>query len=435
MIVTLLVFAGSILLLIGFHEAGHFFAAKALGVYVIEFAIGFGPKLASVKGRETRYTLRAVPFGGYVRMAGEDRRETDREIPPDRCLYGKPPWVRAVISLAGPLVNLFLAFVLMVAVIWSVQLPVFQVAKVISESPAAEAFELGDRILAIEGDPIYLMDQITNAIQRSEGEPLSVEIRRAGSEEAQIVTLVPEYEEDAGRFMIGAYFASAARTSEVRGIDPGARLAGSDLRPGDRIIAVEGTPTETYVDLVLALEEDLPAASLSATVRRGDEVLTLSLAAEDASAEELLEGVEFADFGLEARRPGFVSGLALGSGQFALYVTLLGDLVGGIITGRVAAGEAIRGPVGVAELLGESVRVGAEYFFQVLAFLSLNFGLLNLIPFPGLDGSRVVFVLYEAIRGRAIPVEREGLIHAIGFLILIGLMVLITFKDLVALFR
>ena len=91
---TLLIFAGTILLLVGFHEAGHFLAAKAFGVYVIEFAIGFGPRLLSFRGKETRYTLRAIPFGGYVRMAGEDRRETDDVIPPERLLFGKPPWVR-----------------------------------------------------------------------------------------------------------------------------------------------------------------------------------------------------------------------------------------------------------------------------------------------------------------------------------------------------
>lgn len=435
MIVTLLVFAGSLLLLIGFHEAGHFLAAKAFGVYVIEFAIGFGPKLVSRKGRETRYTLRAIPFGGYVRMAGEDRREVDEQIPSERRLYQKPPWVRAVISLAGPCVNLLLAFVLTVVVTWSVKVPVIQVAHVMPEAPAAEALEFGDRILEVDGRPVYLIDQITGAIQQAAGDPLSVEIRRAESDSTQVVHLSSNFDEEAGRYLIGAYFSGAAHTSEIVAIAPESPLAGFGLQPGDRIVALEGEPIETYVDLMLALDETLPASSLTVTVDREGEALRLPLPTADASLEELLSGLEFGDLGVDLHRTGFVDGIALGSGQFAQYVTLLGETIGGIIAGRVAAGDAFRGPVGIAEMLGESVRVGAAYFFQILALLSLNFGLLNLIPFPGLDGSRVGFVLYEAIRGRPIPVEREGLIHAIGFIVLIGLMILVTFKDIVGLFR
>ncbi len=432
---TFLVFAGSILLLIGFHEAGHFFAAKAFGVYVIEFAIGFGPKLGSLKGRETRYTLRAIPFGGYVRMAGEDRRDTDAEVPQERRLYGKPPWVRAVISLAGPSVNLLLAFVLTVAVVWSLNLPVLQVAEVIPDTPAEGVLAAGDRILSIDGRPIYLIDQVTSAIQRSNGEALSLEIRRGGAEETQVLHIVPTYDAETERYMVGAYFGVVARTSEVVAIDPDSPLAASGLQPGDRIVELEGTPVETYVDLMLALDERLPTPSVSATVRRQDETLTVVLPTDDASLEAWLGDIEFSDLGIDVRHAGFVNGLLLGSGQFAQYVVGLGEVVGGIVTGRVAASEAIAGPIGVAELLGESVRVGADYFFQLLAFLSLNFGLLNLIPFPGLDGSRVGFAVYEVIRGRPIPVEREGLIHAIGFLVLIALMILITFQDLVGLFR
>jgi len=106
-----------------------------------------------------------------------------------------------------------------------------------------------------------------------------------------------------------------------------------------------------------------------------------------------------------------------------------------VFVGQVDAGEVFQGPVGVARILGEGIRVSASFFFQLLAFLSLNFGLINLVPFPALDGSRVAFALYEWIRGKPIPPQREGIIHAIGFLILISLMILITYRDIVRLFR
>ncbi|MDD5264529.1 MAG: site-2 protease family protein, partial [Candidatus Bipolaricaulis sp.] len=100
---TVLIFIASILVLVGVHEAGHFLAARAFGVYVREFAIGIGPTLLSTKRTSTKYSLRLIPIGGYVLMAGEDRRETGDAIPADQILYNKPPYVRAIISLSGAL--------------------------------------------------------------------------------------------------------------------------------------------------------------------------------------------------------------------------------------------------------------------------------------------------------------------------------------------
>jgi len=432
MTTTVLVFAGTILLLVGFHEAGHFLAAKVFGVYVIEFAIGFGPRLLSFRGKETRYTLRAIPFGGYVRMAGEDRRETDDVIPPERLLFGKPPWVRAVISLAGPLVNLLLAFAVTVIIVWAVSLPILQVADIIPETPAAETLAIGDRVLSVDGREIFLVDQLTDAIQRSEGNAIEIDLIRDGVEQTLHVT--PDYDAEGERYVVGAYFASVARTNELVRVDFASDLAAAGLRGGDRIVRLGEEPIETYVDLSLALDASLPAAAVPVSVLRGGETVDLVLPTEGDVLDEWVEALEFADLGIDVHHTGFLGGLAIGSGQFALYVVMLGEVVGGIVTGRVAAGEAIQGPVGVARTLGEGFRLGPVYFFQLFAFLSLNFGLLNLIPFPGLDGSRVGFALYETIRGKPIPVEREGLIHAIGFAILIALMVAITFKDIVRLF-
>ncbi len=428
---TFLIFAGSILLLIGFHEAGHFVAAKAFGVYVIEYAIGFGPRLATVKGKETRYSLRAIPFGGYVRMAGEDRREDGNEIPADRLLYRRPPLVRAVISLAGPTVNLLLALVVTIAVIWSYNFPILQVAGVIPDAPAASVLVPGDRVLAIDGRDIYIVDQIIDAIQHSRGEELAIDIRREGTRET--IPLRPDYVEEEARYVVGAYFQGITFTNELVALDPDSSLAGLGLRNGDLLTAVDGKETTTAVALVVELESQTGSASLS--VRRGGELLDVSIVDAPAFAQELLQTLPFADLGVAYRHTGFAAGVALGSGQFAEYVVMMGDVVGGIVSGRVAAGDALQGPVGVARTLGEGFRLGPAVFFQLLAFLSLNFGLLNLIPFPGLDGSRVAFALYERIRGRPIPVEREGLIHTIGFLVLIAVMVLITYKDLLALFR
>ena len=430
---TFLTFAGTLLILVGLHEAGHFFAARAFGVYVKEFALGFGPKLLAYQGKETMYTLRIIPFGGYVRMVGEDRRETDEEIPADRVLYNKPAYARALISLAGPIANLVLAFAVILVVTWSVQLPVLQVSQAIPGSPASEALLPGDRVLSMDGRSIYTSAQITNVIQRSDGEPVQLMIERLG--QPLTVSIVPDYVAEEDRYVLGAYFSGAAFTTELLSLDTDAPMAASELRAGDRIVAVEGEPVDMAIGLLLAFDTALPTDAVSLTIERDGGTQDLILPTAGLTADDMILGAEFADLGRESRHPAFADGIGLATGQFTGYIVMMADVIRGIVTGNVAAGEALSGPVGVARMLGQGLEMGASVFFQLLAFLSLNFGLINLIPFPALDGSRVAFALYETIRRKPIAPEREGLIHAIGFLILIGLMILITYQDILRLFR
>lgn len=431
MTLTLLLFAGTILLLVGVHEAGHFFAAKAFNVYVVEFSIGFGPRLVSVRGRETRYSIRAIPLGGYVRMAGEDRRDEGTKIPEERRLYSKPPLVRAVISLVGPAMNLVLSLLVTIAVICAYDFPILQVAALVPDGPAAEVLRAGDRVLDIEGHDIFLREQITAAVQASGGNELSFGVLRGG--EATTVDVRPDYVEEEDRYVVGAYFNAVTYTSELRKLDPISTLGRAGLRDGDTLEAVEGVSTPTAIDLRRELEALPGPASL--TAQRGTETIEVWVPSGEDLATELISDLPFVDLGIDTRRTGFARGVVLGAGQFADYVSALGRVVAGIVSGQVAARDALTGPVGIAQELERGFQLGPIVFFSLLGFLSLNFGLLNLIPFPGLDGSRVLFALYERIRGRPIPVEREGLIHVIGFLVLITLMILITYKDLAGLFR
>ena len=433
MIITLLIFIGSIIALVGLHEAGHFFAAKLSGVLVKEFAIGFGPRILSVRGRETRYSIRVIPFGGYVRMAGEDRRETDEAIPEDRILYNKPPYVRAAISLAGPLANLSGAFLLGLLIVWGFGVPMLQVADVIADSPAAEALLPGDRVRTMDGTPIFDSGDITAVIQRSGGLPIAIELERDGRPVQ--LAIAPEYEEDEERYVLGAYFLTSTFTNEITDLLPSAPLRLTGVRTGDRVLAIDGAPVDTALDLVTHFEDPDVQVDGILTVQRGDESFELPLSVSQATASELFEGVTFGNLGMVRRRPGPGIGLRLGAEQFAGNVGLLVSWTRQLVSGEVAAGEAIAGPVGLARLLGQGARMGAVVFLSLLVFLSINFGLLNLIPFPALDGSRVAFALYEWVRGRPIAPEREGLIHAIGFVILLGVMILVTYQDIAKLFR
>jgi len=262
--ISFLVFAASILVLVGIHEAGHFFVARAFGVYIKEFAIGFGPKLFSIQGKETRYSLRLIPFGGYVKMAGEDRLKDDEAIPHDRVLYSKPPYARALISLAGPSANLLLAFVITLLVVWSIAFPVLQVAGIVPDSPAEQSLQFGDQILEMDGTRILTREQVTSVVDASQGNPITIVLKRAGTQ--QEIIIEPEYIEDEDRLVIGAYFFSAAVTNGITQVDPASPLATFGLLAGDRIIAVNGTPTDTAVAVQLATETALQTPEIVLTI-------------------------------------------------------------------------------------------------------------------------------------------------------------------------
>jgi len=431
--ITFLVFAASIMVLVGIHEGGHFFAARAFGVYIHEFAIGFGPKLFAFQGKETRYSLRLIPFGGYVKMAGEDRLEDNKTIPHDRVLYSKPPYARALISLAGPAANLLLAFTITLIVLWATPFPILQVSELVSGAPAEQVLHFGDHILEIDGQRILVLEHITAAVAASGGNTVTILVKRDGTQLE--VSLIPEYVDEEDRYVLGAYFYYAAFTNEILTIEPESALDANGLQANDRIIAVNGASTDTYIAAQIAVDKNLPADEIILTLQRSDIHMDIVVPASDLTTTGLFAGAQFVDLGVVYRHAGMGEGIVLASGQFVGYIRALADVVRGIFTKQISAGEVFQGPVGVAKILGDGIRVSASYFFTLLAFLSLNFGLINLVPFPALDGSRTVFALYEWVRGKPISPEREGIIHAIGFLILIGLMILITYRDIARLFQ
>jgi len=432
-VITLLVFLGTILVLVSAHEAGHFFAAKRAGVYVKEFAIGFGPKLFSFQRRETVYSLRAFPLGGYVRLAGEDTAEAPPDVPSDRLLYNKPPIVRVWVSLAGPASNLLMTLLVSLVILWGIGTPLLQVAALIPGAPAFGLLAPGDRVLAIAGRSVYSGESVSRLISASHGEPVTFRLERDGRRLNVAVT--PRFDPAEGRYLVGAYFLPVTFTNEVQSLAGTPPLSGAGLREKDRIVAVNGEPTPTGVDIVNRLDGLLPAESVSLTVERGETRVEVSVAAVGLDVNGLLAGTTFATLGVENRRPGPVDGLVLAAGQFSEGLALMVQSIKGILTGQVRASEAFSGPVGIARLLGEGVSQGPSAFLRLFSLLSLSLGLFNLVPFPALDGSRAAFALYELVRRKRIPPEREGMIHAIGFVILIGFMILVTYQDILKLFR
>ena len=431
--ITALIFLGTFLVLVLAHEGGHFFAAKLTGVMVKEFAIGFGPKLLSRQGRETRYSLRAIPIGGYVRLAGEDREETSTDIPFDRILYNKPPAVRILISLAGPAANLLTTFLVLTVAMWAFGVPFVQVGDTMPGMPAEGVLFPGDRLLAADGRSIYSAEDLDRAVQRSQNGSIRLLIER-GTQRQQI-DLRPQFEPTENRYLIGIYPSAVTFTTALATVEPGSVFSIGGLRAGDVIEAVAGTAVRAGIGLVVRIDELLPTDTITFDVLRDNERIGLSLSTAGLDLDQILAGTVFDDTGLGYRRAGFFRGIALGAGQFADYVRLIAQWIRGMIAGRIAPSESIAGPIGIARMLGDWARQGFNVFLQLFSYLSLSLGFLNLIPFPALDGSRAAFALYELVRGRPISPQREGMIHAVGFLILIGVMILVTYQDILKLFR
>lgn len=324
-------------LLIFFHELGHFTIAKLAGIKVHEFSLGFGPKVIGFPRGETVYNLRLLPLGGFVRMAGMDPDEEDDV----RGFNKKTVSQRIGVILAGPLMNFFLAIVLL-AFIFMVQglpSPTTRVDKLVPGQPAEQAgIKPGDRIVAIDGNKIKTWEEISDKISSSAGARVNLLIQRDGRDLQ--VTLIPEPDQK-GAGKIGIY----------------------------------------------------PAQ--------------------------------------EPQKLGPVAALATGT-EYTVRVTgLIIEFIGRMITGQ--APPDLGGPVRVIWEIDRAVELGFFHLLQLSAFLSINLGLFNLFPIPALDGSRILFLVVERLRGRPVDPRKENFIHLVGFGLLLLMIVVITYNDILQL--
>ena len=365
-------------LLVLVHELGHFMVAKLTGMRVDEFAIGFGPKLWSRKYGETLYAIRAVPLGGFNRIAGMDyeiiermgneaeekaddggresgwrryipsvNRENVVMVPDDegageRAYFRRPIWARMLMVLAGSFMNFILPLFIFFGIFYfsgvATPSPEPVIGAVMAEKPAAMAgLRQGDRILTIDGSEVTKWDDISRSIQGAEGKPFKLTYQRVG--EVRSTTLIPEEEPDSKRVIIGI-------TSSADIHQPG-----------------------------------------------------------------ILEAA-----GLAAQKVFFV------------LMAMVGALIQ-LMLGSVGA-EALSGPVGIVQMTGEVANQGILPLLNFTAFLSLNLGLINLLPVPALDGGHFVMLVLEGLRGKPLGPKAMYYIQAAGVTLLVSLMIFTTFNDL-----
>ena len=335
-------------ILIAVHEFGHFIAARICGIEVMEFAIGMGPKLIGWTGKSgTKFSLRAIPLGGFCAFYGED--DVEGKSKDDPRAYGKQNvWKRIFTVAMGPMMNFVLAFLVALSFYWtSGMMEVLPVIDMVDPaSPAAAAGMLpGDRIIGV-GEEDFSSGNVP-AIQealRSNGATVWVTIQREGDAASITIPVIPAWNEEYQRHMIGITFATRSAA----------------------------LPFGTAIQ-----------AAWQYCVQAGTAVF---------------------------------------------------DALSGLFTDPEIR-DQVAGPVGTIQVVSQAVKQdGFDAFISLLVMISVNLGIMNLLPIPGLDGSRIVFHLIEALRGKPIKLEREALVHFIGMIFLLGLMVFFTFKDVARIF-
>ena len=439
--------------LIFVHELGHFLAAKSVGIAVLRFSFGLGPRTPiGIKIGETDYCLSWIPFGGFVKMAGLEEEgapaaveggPVEAEVPRERTFDAKPLWARVVVILAGVAMNAAFAVAVYVGIAGVYGTQVDSTVTVGAVDTTAlplgaqglATLRAGDRIVRINGDSMTDWRAIQQQLLTAGGTRLTITV--AGRPEP-ILLDVPRSE-------------SVSRAALVNALDPqhepvigeviaGRPAAAAGLRSGDRIVAANGDPIGSWEQLVRAIESS-PGRAIRLDVRRQGSPLALSVTPQATRVPDPSGGktrtvgrIGIGPSEIRLRHYGVVGSVSEGFHQAGRAAGLILFTLKGLVTGQVSARD-IGGPILVGQLAGEVARLGLQDFLAFMALFSINLAILNLLPIPVLDGGHLLFLVIEGVRGRPLSVEQRQRLTQIGFFVLVGIMALALGNDVLRLFH
>ena len=396
--------------LILFHELGHFLFAKMFGVKVEVFSIGFGPRLISFRIGETEYAISAIPFGGYVKMAGDD---PDNLKGLDYEFLSKPNYQKILIVLAGPLFNFILGFLA-----FFVAIKFYGIQNITNPAVYRSEFQeviKGDRVLRVDDEPFRGWYFI---YRDNEKDDTKLTILR--STEDTIDVVVPRGE--AGKI-------EPVIDPIIGKVIPGTPAHEAGLKPGDRIVAVDGKPIEAWQEFVEYVREK-PGQHITITVERNGNIMNFDLETLSETGEN---GKKVGKVGVVVRTdfyyPPLMESIALAWERTISASILIFRGLYQLLTGKASL-RGVGGPVMIGKMIGESASVGMQMLLMITGLISINLAVLNLIPFPGLDGSHILIFLVEAIVRRKIDPRLYFAIQMTGIIILLIFAVFITIFDI-----
>jgi regulator of sigma E protease len=440
-----LVSAAAFIVLLGImvvvHEFGHFAVAKLCGVRVEAFSVGFGPRLFGIKYGDTDYKICLLPFGGYVKMTGEtpDSSQDPAEARPldPGDFSAHPRWQRMLIGLAGPVANFILAFVAMTIYYnWINEVPAYDVKDtrvewVTAGSPAAQAgIQAGDVIqqFADEKNPSWYLIDAKASLNLNQTVPVTVE-RNGQALQLNLRLPAANHNEEFDVTDAGLYPQQVSGPINVYQVVAGAPAAAAGLRAGDSIESVDGHDFHT-VPTLLAYLQSGRGAPITLTVARGG-VTQPPIIVHPAQMGNSWK------LGFEAVPPPVVNnplplGRAIGKSKTfcAESSTLIVEVLQGIFTHRVSVSQ-LSGPVGIARMAGQAAEMsGWSPKFGLASEISLNLGILNLLPFPILDGGMILLLLIESGIRRDINMLVKERIYQAAFVMLVAFAAFIIFNDI-----
>jgi regulator of sigma E protease len=402
-VTTLLAFAFVLGVLVFVHELGHFLAAKRVGIRVLKFQLGFNPTIVSFRRGDTEYGIGALPLGGYVKMAGDSPEDAPTGRPDE--FLAKSKWERFQVLIMGPTMNVLLAFVLTALVLYQgVEMPAFQdqpvvVGAVAPNSPAARSdIHPGDRIVTVADHEIRTWEQFSLAIGTRPNREVSLGILRNGKPITKTVTPTVD---KGGRFEVGDIGTLPDVHPHVRSVQPGGAAEAAGLHPNDVVVAVNDQTITFAAQLKEAIAKH-PEQPITLTILRDGRPQTIQAIPSRHGTEGLL-GISIGDE-LKSIKPGAIEAVEMSVRRNVEYAGLIFQTVWGLIT-RETSPKQLMGPVAIAQMSGESAQLGWISLFSLMASLSLNLGILNLLPIPVLDGGHIFIMALEGVARRDFSVK------------------------------
>jgi regulator of sigma E protease len=434
--IKMLIFLTGLAALIFVHELGHFLVAIKVGVVVEKFSLGFGPKILSVTRGGTEYLLSAIPLGGYVKMKGEDYEEDSLKL--EGSFAGAPVLHRLAIAFAGPLFNILFA----IFIYWGVYLAGVQTLGLVTgtvkpESPAQIAgIQVGDKIVGIDGQKVEFWDQLQNIVHASPGKSLTFEVER----DASLISLpiTPVTEEITDLFGDKEKVGLIGITPLVRDITfvkEGSAADTAGLKVGDQLLEVDGTPIFGWSDLKPAAV-DKPGKELNFRVLREGQEIVVPLTPEskvidDPQGNKVEIGV--IGIGMSGKMVeesyGPLGAISRSLQETGRLIYLIGVSIKKMIVGSIPS-DTIGGPILIFQIYGEQAEQGFNELVRLTALLSINLGLLNLLPIPILDGGHILFFLIEMVKGKPLSEKSRERAQQVGLFLLLSLMVFAFYNDI-----
>ena len=428
--------------LIFVHELGHFLIARKCGVTVEKFSIGFGPKIVGFKSGGTEYLIAAIPLGGYVKMKGEDPQE--ELVDTQGSFSAATVYQRLAIAFGGPLFNILFAIVIY-ACVYTVGIPTSGtvIGKIHDKTPAQEAgLRTGDRIIEIDGKKIFYWYQLTDIVHNAPDKKMEFVIER-DSKTILSLPITPKAKEIADLFgdtttvgLVGV----ERLARRIAAIKAGSPADKAGLQVGDDILSIDGTEVIGFSDLKTAAL-DKPGQELTFHVLRNGQEQILKVTPELKTSTNL-KGKEvsfgYLGFGISGvmvtERYPLLAAIQRGLGKTWEMTHLIGVSIKKLVTGSISP-KNIGGPIMIFEAYGDHAEQGLLDFVLLTALLSINLGLLNLLPIPILDGGHILFFLIEIIKGKPVSELNRERAAQVGLFMLLSLMIFAFYNDIMRVFN